>query len=53
MSNPKSEVRGSGLEEQPHVQGVVEDLLHVQGQEGRPIKGKQQQLCFAGAAMKR
>ena len=37
------EVRGDGQEEQPHVQGVVaaraqedlEELLHVQGQEGR------------------
>ena len=37
------EVRGCGLEEQPHVQGVVaareqegqEELLHIQGQEGR------------------
>ena len=38
------EVRGSDLEEQPHVQGAVavlvvqegrEELLHVQGQEGR------------------
>ena len=38
-----SEVRGSGREEQPHVQGAVaapaqeglEELFHVQGQEGR------------------
>ena len=37
------EVRGGGLEEQPHVQGAVaaleqeglEELLHVQGQEGQ------------------
>ena len=36
------EARGSGREEQPHVQGVVaawvqegqEELLHIQGQEG-------------------
>ena len=42
-SYPKPEVRGSGLEEQPHVQGAVaaraqecqEELLHVQGQEGQ------------------
>ena len=41
-SYPKPEVRGGGLEEQPHVQGAVaaraqehqEELLHVQGQEG-------------------
>ena len=39
-----SEVMGGGLEELPHVQGAVaawvqegqEELLHVQGQEGRP-----------------
>ena len=38
------EVRGGGREEQPHVQGAVaalayegqEELLHIQGQEGRP-----------------
>ena len=38
-----SEVRGGGREEQPHVQGAVavlvyegqEELLHIQGQEGR------------------
>ena len=38
------EVRGGGLEEQPHIQGAVaawaqvgqEELLHVQGQKGRP-----------------
>ena len=38
------EVRGSGREGQPHVQGVAaarvqegrEELLHVQGQEGQP-----------------
>ena len=38
-SYPASEVRGSGLEELPHVQGVVaawaqeglEELLHIQG----------------------
>ena len=42
-SNPTPEARGSGLEEQPHVQGAVvaraqeglEELVHVQGQEGR------------------
>ena len=38
-----SKVRGGGWEEQPHVQGVVavraqeglEELLHIQGQEGQ------------------
>ena len=52
--------------EQPHVQGAVavraqeglEELFHVQGQEGGGeeipfIRGKEQQLCFAGAAVKR
>ena len=42
-SYPTSEVRGGGREEQPHFQGVVaaraqeglEELLHVQGQEGQ------------------
>ena len=42
-SYPTSEVRGSGWEDQPHVQGAVaarvqeglEELSHVQGQEGR------------------
>ena len=41
-SYPTSEVRGSGWEELPHVQGAMaawaqedlEELLHVQGQEG-------------------
>ena len=40
---PMSEARGSGREEQPHVQGAVaaraqeglEELSHVEGQEGR------------------
>ena len=53
--------------EQPHIQGAVaaqvqeglEELLHVQGQEELwwgdipLIQGKEQQLRFAGAAMKR
>ena len=42
-SNPTPEARGGGQEEQPHVQGAVagrvqaglEELFHVQGQEGR------------------
>ena len=42
-SYPVSEVRGSGREELPHVQEAVaaraqegrEELLHIQGQEGR------------------
>ena len=43
QSYPTSEVRGGGQEEQPHLQGAVaaraqeglEELLHVQGQEGQ------------------
>ena len=42
-SYPTPEVRGSSCEEQPHIQGAVaaraqeglEELFHVQGQEGR------------------
>ena len=65
-SYPTSEGRGSGREEQPHIQGVVaaraqEDLekpSHIEGQEGWReeiplIQGKEQRLCFAGAAVKR
>ena len=43
-SYPTSEVRGGSREELPHLQGAVaarmqeglEELLHIQGQEGRP-----------------
>ena len=57
----KSEVRGGGQEELRHIQGAVaawvqeglEELLHVQGQEGQLAQGKEQRLCFAGAAVKR
>ena len=42
-SYPMPEARGSGQEEQPHVQGAVaaraqeglEELFHIQGQEGQ------------------
>ena len=42
-SNPMPETRGSGREDQPHIQGAVaaraqeglEELSHVEGQEGR------------------
>ena len=45
-SNPTPKARGSGQEEQPHVQGAVseqrqeglEELLHVQGQEGQAVR---------------
>ena len=60
------EARGGGQEDQPHVQGVVaaqaqeglEELSHFESKEGRGeeiplIQSKEQQLCFAGAAMKR
>ena len=57
-SYPTPKTRGSGWEDQPHVQGAMavraqeglEELSHVEGQEGR---GKEQWLCFAGVAMKR
>ena len=55
-----------GREEQPHVQGAVaarvqeglEEPSHDEGQEGQReeiplIQGKEQQLCFAGAAVQR
>ena len=61
-----SEARDGGWEEQPHAQGVVavraqeglEEPSHAEGQEGRReeiplIQGKEQRLCFAGAAVKR
>ena len=64
--NQRTKARGSSQEDQPHVQGVVaawaqeglEELLHVQGQEGGSeeipiIQGKEQRLRFAGAAVKR
>ena len=43
LDNTLSETRGGGREEQPHIQGAVavwgqeglEELLHVQGQEGQ------------------
>ena len=59
------EAKGGGQEEEAHVQGAVtvraqeglEEPFHVEGQEGRQeeillIQGKEQWLCFAGAAMK-
>ena len=65
-SNPMPKARDGGREGQPHVQGVVavraqeglEELSHVESQEGwweeiPLIQGKEQWLCFAGAAMKR
>ena len=43
LGYPTPEVRGGGQEEQPHIQGAVaaraqeglEELLHIQGQQGR------------------
>ena len=65
-SYPVSEVRGDGQEEEPHAQGVMavraqeglEEPSHIEGQEGwweeiPLIQGKEQQLHFAGAALKR
>ena len=61
-----SKARGGGWEEQTHAQGVVavwaqeglEEPSQVEGQEGwweeiPLIQGKEQWLCFAGAAVKR
>ena len=55
-----SEVRGSGREELPHVQGAAtawaqegrEKLLHLQGQEGQLLQGKERRLHFAAADVK-
>ena len=60
------EARGGDEEKQSHAQGVVavqaqeglEALSPIEGQEGWQeeiplIQGKEQQLCFAGAALKR
>ena len=65
-SNPTPKARGGSREGQPHIQGVVavrgqeglEEPSHTEGQEGQweeiPfIQGKEQRLCFAGAAVKR
>ena len=65
-SYPASKVRGGSWEEQPHVQGAVavraqeglEELFHVKvrrgGSEEIPlVQGKEQQLHFARAAVKR
>ena len=62
---PTPKVRGGSGEEQPSLHGAAaarveegrEELLHVQGQEGRPekiplVQGKEQRLRFAGAAVK-
>ena len=65
-STPKA--KGGSQEEHPHLQGAVaaraqeglEELFHVHGQAGAGggeeiplVQGKEQWLCFAGAAMKR
>ena len=63
---PTPGARASSREEQPHIQVAVaaqaqeglEESSHTEGQEGRQeeiplIQGKEQRLCFAGAAMKR
>ena len=65
-SDPTPKARGGGLKELPHVQGVVaaqaqeglEELLQFKvrrggGEEISLLQGKEQQLRFAGAAMKR
>ena len=48
------EVRAGGREEQPHTQGVAAAGMQEGWRKEIPlIQGKEQQLCFAGAAMKR
>ena len=57
-SHPSSEVRGSSPEEQPHDQGTVavwaqeglEELFHVQGQEGRLVQDKRNPSKTEGVA---
>ena len=53
-----SEVRGGSQEEQPHVQGGADAKTErsystFKVRRGNLIQGKEQRLCFAGAAMKR
>ena len=53
-----SEVRGGSQEEQPHVQGAADAKTErsystFKVRRGNLIQGKEQRLCFAGAAMKR
>ena len=63
---PHTQGQGGDREEQHHAQGVVavqaqeglEEPSHVEGQEEQReeiplIQGKEQRLCFAGAAVKR
>ena len=63
---PYARDQGGDREEQPHAQGVVpvpgqeglEKPSHVESQKGPQeeiplIQGKEQQLCFAGAAVRR
>ena len=54
-----SEVRGGGREEQPYIQGVVaarrakRSYSMFKVRRGDLVQGKKQQLCFAGAAVKK
>ena len=63
---PVTEIRGGGREDQPQIQGAVaaraqeglEELSQLKvrkgsGEEIPLAQGKEQRLCFAGAAMKR
>ena len=65
-SNPKSEARGGGREDQPHVQGLVaapaqeglEALSQLKVRKGdceeiTLVQGKEWRLRFAGTAVKR
>ena len=63
-SHPKPKARAGGQEEQPEEwwlrrhRRALEEPSHIEGQEGKreeiPLtQGKEQRLCFAGAAVKR
>ena len=66
MSYPTSEVRGGDRKELPHARGVAAAQMQEGegsystfkvrrggGEEIPLVQGKEQRLCFAGAAMKR
>ena len=53
-----SEVRAGGPGEQPHIRGAAaqegrEELSTFKVRRGDLVQGKEQRLCFAGAAVKR
>ena len=53
-----SEVRTGSQEEQPHIRGAMaqegrEELSMFKVRRGDLVQGKEQRLCFAGAAVKK